>query len=207
MPANSHGSAIAVPRGASASSRMRRDERRPVLVAVPAALVAAVLTAIGGGVVAGPAGVRGAVVGSSLVLVLFGLGAALTMWAGRRGPSALIVAAGLGVSARLMLYAVVLLGLDATDLVHRPSLAAAVAVTFVITLAGEMAVLARTPSLYRLQVPPSTRTAPSAPGPPPDPTRPDTTPDRAEPLTADQRTLSPVGPPGPAHPPNRSTTQ
>jgi hypothetical protein len=69
------------------------------------------------------------------------------------------MAAAGGVGVRLMIYAAVLTALDGTDLVHRPSLAVATVVTLIITLAGEIAVLSRTPSLFRLQVP---STAPTA---------------------------------------------
>lgn len=132
--------------------RVAGDERRIVTAAVVAAACAFVPTAVVASVVAGAAGFFGAVVGTSLVLVLFGVGAAMMLWAGRRGPSALTMVAAGGVGARLMIYAAVLMALDAADVVHRPSLAAATFVTLVITLAAELAVLARTPSLFHLNV-------------------------------------------------------
>ena len=202
MPARRAGSAAAAPTLPRQSSRGRRDERRPVKVAFAGALAAAVPTTVIGGMVAGRAGVAGALVGIGLVLVLFGLGASLMMWAGRRGPSTLALVAGLGVSGRLMLYAAVLLALDGADIVHRPSLAGAAAVTLIITLAGEMTVLSRTPSLYQLDVPEGLPSARPAPLTRPDPHKPD----RAEPR--------PAAPTSPSHrrraatsaAPDRSTT-
>lgn len=140
-------------------ARQRRDEWRTVSVAVAAAGAAFVPTAAGAAMVAGGRGALGALVGTLLVLVLFGAGAALMLWAGRRGPSSMTMAAAGGVAVRLMIYAAVLTALDGTDLVHRPSLAVATVVTLIITLAGEIAVLSRTPSLFRLQVPPTAPTA------------------------------------------------
>ena len=135
------------------AGRLARDERRPVVVAFIASVAAAVPTAVIAGLVAGRPGVFGALVGAALVLVLFGVGAAMMMWAGRRGQSMMAMVAAGGVAGRLVLYAAVLIALDGTALVHRPSLAVATAVTLVITLAGELAVLARTPSLFQLTVP------------------------------------------------------
>lgn len=185
--AQSTGGAAADSAERDAQTRERRDERRTVTVAFAAALAAFAPTAAGATVVAGGPGLLGALVGTLLVLVLFGAGAALMLWAGRRGPSAMTSAAAGGVGVRLMIYAAVLTALDGTDLVHRPSLAVATVVTLIITLAGEFAVLSRTPSLFRLQVPP---TAPTARPPAPDgdlgrsvaPVRP-AAPDGAQPTT------------------------
>lgn len=129
-----------------------RDERRPVIAAFVAALVACVPTAVGATAVAGTAGLTGALVGTALVLVLFGAGAAAMMWAGRRGPGAITAVGAGGFGARLVLYAAVLMALDGTQVVHRPSLAVATGVTLVVTLAAELMVLARTPSLFHLRV-------------------------------------------------------
>ena len=139
--------------------RFARDERRLVIAAFVGSLCAFLPTAAIATLVAGRRGLLGAFVGTGLVLVLFGAGAAMMLWAGRRGPSMMTLVAAGGVAARLLLYAAVLTALDGTDMVHRPSVAAATAVTLIITLAGEIAVLARTPSLFRLDVP---DTAPSA---------------------------------------------
>jgi hypothetical protein len=147
------------PDATAVAARIARDERRPVIVAFLASLAASVPTAAIAGMVAGLPGVLGALVGASLVLVLFGAGAAMMMWAGRRGQSTMAMVAAGGVAGRLVLYAAVLMALDGTELVHRPSLAVATAVTLVITLGGELAVLARTPSLFRLVVPDGAPTA------------------------------------------------
>lgn len=136
-------------------SDRQRHERRPMLAAGVAALAACVPTSAGAALVAGMPGLYGALVGTALVLVLFGAGAAMMMWAGRRGPSAMTAVAAGGVGARLLLYAAVLMALDGADVVHRPSLAVATAVALVITLGAELTVLARTPSLFALRVPPS----------------------------------------------------
>jgi hypothetical protein len=101
----------------------------------------------------GMAGVYGAAAGMGLVLVLFGLSALAQAWAARFGDTVLlgVVIGGLGL--RLMLYLVALQALGAVEGLHRPSLAIATAVAFVLTLFLEMRLVARTPSFFWVQVP------------------------------------------------------
>lgn len=100
------------------------------------------------GVIAGPAGAAGAVIGVGLVFVLFGGSALLlTTVAGRFSQFAVGVLA-IGAFSRLALYGVVLSMLSSVPWLHRASLAIATAVAVGVTLMYELRALARLPRLF-----------------------------------------------------------
>ena len=108
----------------------------------------AVVLGIVAGVLVGPGGAASALVGVAFVGLLFGAsGLALAWSAARGGGSALALLAG-GALARLVLYAVALVGLGQLAWVHRPSLALATGAAVAITLAYELRALARRPQLF-----------------------------------------------------------
>jgi hypothetical protein len=96
----------------------------------------------------GSHGALGALVGSALVGVLFGGGGVAQALAVRRGAAngTGILLAGLGL--RIVVYIAALQALGGIDALHRPSLAVATAVAFVVTLAHEVRVISRTPQLF-----------------------------------------------------------
>lgn len=126
------------------------------LARAAARLLAALAVPLAGGawIIAGPGGALGAVTGMVFVLALFGLsGFALTL-VSDLSPSAVVAVSVAGVLIRLLAYPVALAALAPVQALHRPSLAIATAVAFVATLAYEMHVASRTPSLYWLHTKP-----------------------------------------------------
>lgn len=121
------------------------------LLAVPVAAVAAV--------VQGRDGALGAVAGLALVAVLFGVSGAAQGLASRRGPSAVLAVAAIGLGLRLALYLAVLQLLADVAALHRPSLAIATALGFVVTLFYEMRLISRTPELFWVELGDSDRRA------------------------------------------------
>lgn len=114
------------------------------LLAVPVAAVAAALE--------GRDGALGAVAGLGLVAVLFGVSGAAQGLAARRGQSAVLAVAAIGLGLRLALYLVVLQVLAGVTTLHRPSLAIATALGFVVTLFYEMRLISRTPELFWVEL-------------------------------------------------------
>jgi hypothetical protein len=121
------------------------------LLAVPVAAVAAAMQ--------GRDGALGAVAGLGLVAVLFGASGAAQGLAARRGQSAVLAVAAIGLGVRLALYLVVLQLLAQVAALHRPSLAIATALGFVVTLFYEMRLISRTPELFWVELGDSDRRA------------------------------------------------
>jgi hypothetical protein len=98
----------------------------------------------------GAPGAYGAAAGLGLVLVLFGVAAALQAWAARFDPTtaAAVLLGGFGL--RLVVYLLALIALSGVERLHRPSLAIATAVAFVATLGVEMRQVSRSPQLFWL---------------------------------------------------------
>lgn len=118
-------------------------------IAAAKLLVVLAFPVIGGAwVTAGAGGALGAAAGLILVLMLFGLtGVALSPV--RQPRPAVVVGVSLaGLGLRIVGYAAALGLLATIDGLHRPSLAAATALAFVVTLAYEMRVVSRTPGFF-----------------------------------------------------------
>ena len=110
------------------------DERRLAVVALQVLGLLAVPVAGGAGLVAGPAGIGGAVAGLALVAVLFAGAAALLATVVDREPTTALAVLVMGLGVRLLAYVAVLAALDAHGWVHRPSLAAATGLGIAVTL-------------------------------------------------------------------------
>lgn len=97
---------------------------------------------------AGAGGAMGAAAGLLLVLALFGLtGLALSPFRDA-GPSLVVGVSLAGVGLRIAGYATALALLATVEGLHRPSLAAATAIAFVVTLGYELRVVSRTPGFF-----------------------------------------------------------
>ena len=114
------------------------------LLAIPALAAAAALNGTGG--------VLGAAAGLGLVAILFVAGAGAAHVAARGRRSAMPAVLAIGVSVRLVAYLLALGALSQLDQLHRPSLAIATAIGFVVTLTFELRLISRTPELFWLEV-------------------------------------------------------
>jgi hypothetical protein len=132
------------------SAELGTDERRLAVGALRVLTLLAIPAGALAWLVAGPAGAAGALVGLGLVLVLFGTSASLLAWVAARRPDAGIGLMVAGAAGRLVLYVLTLGLLSEVSWVHRPSLALATVTAIAVTLAYELRLLARTPSLFWL---------------------------------------------------------
>jgi hypothetical protein len=126
------------------------DERKLAAGALRVLALLAVPVGAVAWLAAGPAGAISAMVGLSLVLVLFGVSALLLAWGAGRGTD---VSLGLlvgGAVGRLLLYMLTLSLLGQVAWIHRPSLALATVTAIALTLAYELRLLARSPRLFWL---------------------------------------------------------
>jgi hypothetical protein len=126
------------------------DEGRLAMGAVRVLALLAVPTGAAAWLAAGPAGALSAMVGLGLVLVLFGVSAALLGWGARRGAATSFGLLMGGVVGRLLLYVTTLNLLNQVAWVHRPSLALATVTAIAVTLAYELRLLGRSPRLFWL---------------------------------------------------------
>ena len=124
------------------------DERRLWVGALRVLTLLAVPVGAGAWVAAGPAGVAGALVGLSLVALLFAGSAALLSLMADRRPTTAVSVMVMGVPVRLLAYVAVLSALDGQGWVHRPSLAAATGLGIAVTLGYELRLLASLPRLF-----------------------------------------------------------
>lgn len=122
-------------------------ERELLAALVRLTAVLALVAAILGGVLVGPAGAASAVAGVALVAPSSVGAAAALAWAAPRGPRAALVALGGGVVGRLVVYALALSGLARVPWIAWSSLAGAVAASLAVTLGFELRELARRPRL------------------------------------------------------------
>ncbi len=114
-----------------------------VLLSIPALAAATALN--------GSGGLLGAAAGLGLVAVLFVAGAGVLHVAARSARSTMPAVLALGLAARLAIYLLALQGLSQLEHLHRPSLAIATAVGFVVTLIFELRLISRTPELFWLE--------------------------------------------------------
>lgn len=107
------------------------------------------LPLIGGAwLAAGGGGALGAAAGLLLVLALFGVtGLALAPFRDA-GPSVVVGVSLAGVGLRIAGYATALGLLATVEGLHRPSLATATAIAFIVTLGYELRVVGRTPGFF-----------------------------------------------------------
>lgn len=110
------------------------------VLAVP--VIGVAWSATGGG------GALGAAAGLLLVLVLFGLTGLVLSPVRDAGPAVVVGVSLAGLGLRIVGYAAALGLLATIDGLHRPSLAAATALAFVVTLAYEIRVVSRTPGFF-----------------------------------------------------------
>jgi hypothetical protein len=96
----------------------------------------------------GMPGLLGAGAGVALVGVLFGVAGLVQAYAARRKPSSMITIIACGLGVRLACYLAALQLLGGVDGLHRPSLAVATAIAFMVTLQHEMRLINRTPELF-----------------------------------------------------------
>lgn len=111
------------------------------------ALLGVPLTA-GAWLYAGAGGAAGALAGVLLVLVLFGLTGAVLGRVRAASPSLVVGVSLAGVGVRIAGYATALALLASVEWLHRPSLALAILVSFVATLAYEIRIVSRTPQFF-----------------------------------------------------------
>lgn len=131
-----------------------RGELRLVRTAVLAVAAVAVPLVAGSGYAHGLPGVRGALAGSALVLVLFGAAAVLHALAARTAPRTFVAIVAAGVGVRLAAYLGGLLWLTGLPGLHTTSLAVATVSGIAVTLVAEMVTIARTPQLHWVQTAP-----------------------------------------------------
>lgn len=151
----------AVPSGGG-RTELRLAGRAVVVLAVLAVPVLGVAALANG-----RAGLAGAAAGLALVGVLFGAAGLAQGLAARRSSAAVAAAVALGVGVRLALYLAALDVLGRVAGLHRPSLAIATAVGFVVTLYYEMRLIASAPEMLWLETergrhPTGRRSAPRA---------------------------------------------
>lgn len=140
------------------SDRRRASSQPEQAMGIAAARLLAVLVVpvVGGAwLMAGAGGALGAAAGLVLVLALFGLtGLVLATSPVRDAEPAVVVGVSLaGLGLRMVGYAIALALLATIDGLHRPSLAAATALAFVLTLLYEMRVVSRTPGFFWVRTP------------------------------------------------------
>ncbi|MEX1178332.1 MAG: hypothetical protein WEB09_07705 [Nitriliruptor sp.] len=135
-----------------AADRNSADHRRLAGRALLLLAGLAVPTAVVAGLVAGVAGVVGALIGLGFVALLFGAASLSLAWAVEHAPSMTLVVLAAGTFTRLATYAAVLDALSDVTWVHPPSLALATGVATALTLAAELVWLARTPQLFHVDL-------------------------------------------------------
>jgi hypothetical protein len=126
----------------------RSDEARLAVRTAGLLLVLAVGAVAVAAPTLGTGAALSALVGVGLTAVLWGVSAALLVWAAGRGRDhALEILVG-GAAVRLGFYLVVLDALSRLAWVHRPSLAVATAASLAVTLVAEMVWMTRLPRLF-----------------------------------------------------------
>lgn len=128
-------------------------------------LLVAIPVLAGAFLLEGLPGLRGASVGIGLVAILFVAAGLLQAWATRLSPSGMVAVMASGLGLRLACYLAALQVLGGVEGLHRPSLAAATAIAFVVTLQHEMRLINRTPELFWVDARPA-RAGEDTPGAP-----------------------------------------
>ena len=125
-------------------------ELRMARAALLAVAVLAVPSLAAAGLLAGHGGLLGAGVATGVVAGMFLMAGALTSWAARSGPAALMAAVLGGYLLRLVVYALLIVLLRPVEAISAPSLALTAAVLLLGALAWEVRVVSATPGFFWL---------------------------------------------------------
>lgn len=142
------------PEPGSATGAPGRSELRLARTALLAVGAVAVPLVAGAGYAHGAAGVRGALAGLALVLVLFGVAALLQALVARAAPSTFVAVVAAGIGLRLAAYLAGLQWLTGMPGLHTTTLAVATVSGIAVTLVAEMVTIARTPQFFWVQTAP-----------------------------------------------------
>jgi hypothetical protein len=136
-----------------------RAELRLAAHACAVLAVLAIPLLLGAAAWQGTAGAAGAAAGIALVALLFGVAGLAQGLAARRSRTLALGVAACGFGARLAVYLAALQALSQVTWLHRPSLAIATAVAFVVTLHHEIRLISRSPEMFWLEVDADTQEA------------------------------------------------